>query len=72
LFLFVFIVIETMTYYHVFQEPHDKGCNLKMTKFENWRCSAGSYPAAPSGKSWRLAEGIQSQNALLVCSIGFA
>ena len=55
-----------------FKKPLDQGYPMTLTKLKIG-ASAPDFPLPHhNGKSWRLAEGFQSPNALLVCSIGFA
>jgi len=54
------------------QETSCEGIPHDADEIENWRCSARFPLPVQPGKSWRLAEGFQSQNAFLVVNIGFA
>jgi hypothetical protein len=49
-----------------------KGYQMTLTKLKIGAAAPDLTLPHHSGKSWRLAEGIQSQNALLVFNISFA
>ena len=54
------------------KKPLAKGYNVTLTKLKIG-VTAPDFTMPPhTKKSRRMAEGIQSQNALLVCGIGFA
>jgi len=55
-----------------FKKPLDQGYPMTLTKLKIGAAAPDFTLPHHSGKSWRLAEGFQSPNALLVCSIGFA